>query len=125
MGPSYLEENFNQWLEDNGYKPFFEREIPILKPPYLWKSRKSSWKIDFLSEKLKIAIEIQGGTFCNGGHSRGGYQHSDFDKANYLQNLEYEIYLVDTLHIQRQAFAMIEFAIQKKINRLNLEDLSG
>lgn len=125
MKTSYLEQNFDQWLEYNGYKQYFEREIPILKPSYLWKSRKSSWKIDFLSEQLKIAIEIQGGTFSNGGHSRGSYQHSDFNKSNYLQNLGYEIYLLDTKHIKNQDFEMVEFAIQKKISRLNPVSLDG
>jgi very-short-patch-repair endonuclease len=115
---SALEEEFNKWLIEKDLIKHFKREFPIEKPEYLWKSRKSSWKIDFLSEELKIAVEIQGGTFIAGGHSRGNYQHSDFDKANYLQNLGYDIYFLDTKHVRNQSYQMVLNAIlQKFINK--------
>ena len=112
---SHLEESFDSWLRVNKFRDFFVREYKIEKPKRLWKSRKSSWKVDFLSTKLKIAIEIQGGTFSGGGHSRGAYQHSDFDKANYLQNLGYKIYFLDTLHIRENDYEMVEFAIKNSV----------
>jgi very-short-patch-repair endonuclease len=115
MSNSDLEASFENWLKEKHYFSFFAREVKILKPQALWKSRKSSWSIDFLSEYLKIAVEIQGGTFSRGGHSRGAYQHSDFNKANYLQVLGYKIFFFDTLHVRNEAFDALEQVIKNKI----------
>lgn len=112
MKNSHLEIKFKIWLEQNKLLAYFGEQVPILKPSRFWKSKKSSWRIDFLSEELKIVVEIQGGTFSYGGHSRGAGQHSDFDKINHLQNLGYRVFQFDTQHVRENDYVELLEAIK-------------
>jgi very-short-patch-repair endonuclease len=40
------------------------------------------WRFDFADEKLKIAIEVEGGAFTNGRHTRGKGFVNDMEKYN-------------------------------------------
>lgn len=40
------------------------------------------WRLDFAWPPLMVALEIQGGTWVQGGHSRGRGYEADCDKAN-------------------------------------------
>jgi hypothetical protein len=53
----------------------FEREVCLIE------GRKFRW--DFWIAG-KVAVEVQGGTWIRGGHSRGAGQAKDFEKANLL-----------------------------------------
>lgn len=43
------------------------------------------WRLDVAIARLKIGVEIHGGVFIRGGHSRGAQQVKDWEKANAAQ----------------------------------------
>lgn len=43
------------------------------------------WRFDYANKELKLAVEINGGCFVNGRHSRGIGQIKDFEKLNAAQ----------------------------------------
>lgn len=50
------------------------------------------WRFDFAYPDLKIAIEIEGGTFVNGRHNRGAGFQSDCQKYNEAGLLGWTVY---------------------------------
>lgn len=40
------------------------------------------WRFDFAWPDDRLAVEVHGGTFSQGGHSRGSGQEKDFEKSN-------------------------------------------
>ena len=54
-------------------------------PPWVRQHRLTparQWRLDFAWPSLLVALEIQGGTWVQGGHSRGLGYEADCDKAN-------------------------------------------
>jgi len=43
------------------------------------------WRFDLAWPSIKLAVEIQGGSFVNGGHNRGAQQAKDYEKLNEAQ----------------------------------------
>lgn len=43
---------------------------------------KRKWSFDFAYPSLKLAIEVQGGTYAGGRHSRGASQIFEYEKLN-------------------------------------------
>lgn len=63
----------------------FRRELEFCAPERLW-------RFDFAIERLGIAIEIEGGIFTEGRHSRGrGYQR-DLEKYNTATALGWRVF---------------------------------
>ena len=54
------------------------------------------WRLDFAILDLRLGIEIQGGTFMRGGHSRGAGQNRDFEKHNAATALGWRVLFADT-----------------------------
>jgi len=40
------------------------------------------WQFDFSYPEIKLAIEVEGGTWVNGAHNRGAHYESDCEKYN-------------------------------------------
>ncbi len=40
------------------------------------------WRLDFAWPKALVAVEVEGGTFVNGAHTRGAHFESDAEKYN-------------------------------------------
>ncbi len=65
------------------------------------------WRWDFCYPRYKLAIEVQGGTYTRGRHSRGPGQRKDFEKISEGAILGWHIIIVDSkdvsqkLHIDR------------------------
>lgn len=58
------------------------------------------WRFDFAWPKYKVAVEIQGGTFSNGRHTRGNSLHLEYDKSNNAAKLGWRILYFDTKHLK-------------------------
>lgn len=50
------------------------------------------WRFDVAWPKIFIAVEIDGGTFVQGRHSRGAGQIGDNEKINTAQSLGWKVY---------------------------------
>lgn len=50
------------------------------------------WRFDWAWPAKKIAIEIQGGVFIQGRHSRGAGMLKDFEKSNMANKLGWHVY---------------------------------
>ncbi len=74
MAISQLETKLELLLEESNLS--YEREFKF-EP-----SRR--WRVDFVLHDYKIAIEVEGGTWINGRHNRGGSIEADMDKYNAL-----------------------------------------
>lgn len=62
----------------------------IFVPEYQFlKQRK--WKVDYALPCCKLAIEIEGGTWIGGGHSRGSGMNEDMEKYNNLAILGWRL----------------------------------
>lgn len=70
---SKLEETFAAQL-DNAGLPAPTREL-VFAPP-------RKWRLDFAWPELKVAVEIDGGTWIGGRHSTGAGLDRDYEKHN-------------------------------------------
>jgi very-short-patch-repair endonuclease len=73
------------------------------------------WRFDFAWPQIGLAIEIQGGTFVGGRHSRGPAQHSEYDKHNAAVALGWRVLTFDAKHLSKaninDALELVEEAI--------------
>ena len=89
-GPSKLEIAFKAaWsLADE------RSEFPLASEVVFYPGRR--WRLDYAILELRLGIEIQGGTFIGGGHSRGMGQNRDFEKQNAATALGWRVLFADT-----------------------------
>lgn len=59
------------------------------------------WRFDFAYPKNKVAIEIEGGIWTRGAHSRGAHFNSDSEKYNRAVILGWRILRYTTNTIER------------------------
>lgn len=69
-------------------------EIPLVEQFAFHPTRK--WRFDFAIPDIKLAIEVQGGTYIRGGHSRGAGQGKDYEKHNAATELGWRVLFADT-----------------------------
>jgi very-short-patch-repair endonuclease len=50
------------------------------------------WRLDFAYPDKKIGIEVQGGIYTRGAHSRGTGLERDYEKYNQAQVLGWDVY---------------------------------
>lgn len=74
---SPLEALFEQQLRYNGIKNF-SRELPFAAPA-------RRWRLDFAWPDVRVGVEIQGGTWKGGRHTRGKGFESDTEKRNWAK----------------------------------------
>lgn len=63
------------WLDTFG-APAYAREFMFAKP-------KRKWRADFAWPELRLIVEIDGGLFCNGAHSRAAGRMRDMERDNW------------------------------------------
>lgn len=69
------------------------------------------WRFDFSWIDLKLAVEIQGGSFMGGkggGHNRGAQQANDYEKQNTAVQLGWRVLHFNTKQMD-DAVAVVEF----------------
>jgi very-short-patch-repair endonuclease len=52
------------------------------------------WRFDYASPDHRVAIEIQGGIWTNGRHSRGSGQVQEFEKMNAAAHLGWRVFFL-------------------------------
>lgn len=53
------------------------------------------WRFDFAWPDIKLAVEVEGGTFTNGRHSRGIGMRKDMEKYNTAQEMGWRVLRYD------------------------------
>ena len=81
---SALEAQFSLVLLAHGLKDNFEREYRF--------HPERKWRFDFADPVNKVAVEIDGGVFGNGRHSRGAGFRSDCEKLNAAAALGWRVF---------------------------------
>ena len=89
------------------------RGLPEFEIEYRFHSTRR-WRFDFAWPKEKIAVEVDGGIWTQGRHTRGkGYQ-SDCEKRNEAQRLGWQVYHVTPNMIKSgEALSFLERALTK------------
>jgi hypothetical protein len=81
------------------------------KPQHVFHPQRK-WAFDFSWPRYKIALEVNGGTYMRGRHSRGAGQRKDYEKWSEASLLGWLLILVDSkdvskkVHIERIQRAM-------------------
>lgn len=84
--------------------PMPTRELVFAKP--------MRWRFDFAWPDRLLAVEVNGGVWIRGRHSRGKGQINDMDKLNQAQLLGWKVLQFAESHIKSgDAIDLIEFAI--------------
>lgn len=60
------------------------------------------WRFDFAWPRYKIAIDINGGTYNRGKHSRGPAQRNDYEKWSEASILGWMVLLVDSKDVSKR-----------------------
>ena len=58
------------------------------------------WRFDFCWPELKIAVEIEGGIWTGGRHTRGGGFIADLEKLNHAAALGFRVFRFPTAQVQ-------------------------
>jgi very-short-patch-repair endonuclease len=85
MAKSELEETLLLLIRAEGL-PEPEREYMFAK------SIGRRWRLDFAYPEKRIGIEVQGGIYVRGAHSRGTGLERDYEKLNAAQMLGWDVY---------------------------------
>lgn len=95
-----LEHKFlNLWMRLSG------SEMPKCEYRFHEKLR---WRFDFAWPEKKVAVEMEGGVFTRGGHTRGKGYSKDCDKYNAAAELGWRVLRYTIKHIDEQPVQVIE-----------------
>jgi hypothetical protein len=74
---------------------FFEQH-GLGKPEFEYRFHTTrKWRFDIAWPQSKIAIEVQGGIWSQGAHSRGAGQRRDMEKHNAATSLGWRVFYVE------------------------------
>jgi very-short-patch-repair endonuclease len=76
------------------------------------------WRFDFALPELKIAVEVEGGVFVNGGHNRGAYYTDNCRKYNAATLAGWRVFRFTTAMVTSgDAFLVIKAAINEHVTK--------
>ena len=100
--PSAMEAKFERlWQEING---------PALTPEFKFHPSRR-WRFDFACERAKIAVELDGGVWGGGRHTRGAGFIGDCEKGNAACALGWRVWHLATGMVTRETLMQIRAAI--------------
>lgn len=74
----------------------FFRECGLPAPQLEYKFHETrKWRFDFAFPMAKVALEVQGGIFIHGAHSRGAQMKKDWEKYNTAAAMGWRILQVE------------------------------
>lgn len=82
-------------LERQAAMLFAAHGLPPWEREYLFHPT-LKYRFDYAWPDHRVALEIQGGTYVAGAHSRGRRQRSDFEKCNAAVLLHWRLFYADT-----------------------------
>jgi very-short-patch-repair endonuclease len=110
-GRSKLEETLESHINMAGL-PTPETEYQFAKP--------RRWRFDFAWIDRKIACEVEGGVFINGGHTRGAAYEKNCEKYNAAALAGWSVYRFTGNQIKDgSALAVLQQALQSPETRLD------
>ena len=102
---------------------FAQQGLPPFVTEHVFDSRtERKWRFDFAWLEYKVALEVEGGIWIHGGHSRGSGQSSDHAKFNAAAILGWyvlkcqpkQLCTMDTVNLLKQMFQHIEGKVEIK-----------
>ena len=110
---SYLEALFERQIQEHSF-PQPVREFYFM-----------GWRFDFAWPELKIAVEIDGGTYIGGDHVRGKGYERDCKKNNKAQCAGWMVLRADRNMVGTYEFACdVKRALIRRISCLKKQDLT-
>lgn len=97
-------------------------DLPALKQEYIFHPTRR-WRFDFAIVSLKIAIEVEGGVYSNGRHTRGKGFIEDCYKYNAAAVLGWRVLRYTSEHL-KNPFAVIA-EIRQLVDYLDKLDLAA
>ena len=94
MPKSYLESTFSMFLKTDMFK-----SIPKAQKEWTFYPNRK-WRFDFAWPKQMVAVELEGGLFSFGGHSRGAGHIRDMDKFNSAASLGWLVLRFSNQHLR-------------------------
>ena len=77
---------------------------------------KRRWRVDFAWPELKIAVEIEGGTYTQGRHNRGNGFENDCEKYNALTEQGWSLFRYTGAMVKSgEALKQIERILQERL----------
>ncbi len=94
--------------------PALCREMGIPEPTAEVRFHPSrKWRFDWAWEAAKVALEIDGGLFANGRHTRGAGFRADMEKFNHAAALGWRVFRSEPEQLRiRNALALIRGAME-------------
>lgn len=87
-------------LEDTLLFHMRANRLPEPEREYMFaKDIKRRWRFDFAWPKRKLAVEVEGGIWVGGAHTRGRHFNSDADKYNHAALTGWKVLRFSTNHI--------------------------
>ncbi len=88
--------------------------LPIPEPEYRFMPPRR-WRFDWAWPDAQLAVEVQGGLFCNGGHVRGGHLKKEYEKLNEACVLGWRILFVLPEQVQSgEVFGLVARALESQ-----------
>jgi hypothetical protein len=88
-------------------------DLPEPKREYVFHPRRK-WRFDFAWPVYRIALEVNGGAWTQGRHTRGEGYIEDLNKLNEAQLLGWQVYQVTPAQVKTgQAIGLIERALMQ------------
>lgn len=111
-------------LEDKFYSAWLAhapKEFPTPERQFKFHPERR-FRYDFAWPQIKLCVDIQGGSFVNGGHSRGLGQQNDHSKHNEAQRLGFQVLQFGTVEMKKPADVVdyvVHFILDRQASETN------
>jgi hypothetical protein len=86
-------------------------DVPAPESEYRF-HRTRKWRFDFAWPGQKVAVEMEGGVFTGGAHTRGGHYQSDCEKYNSAVLLGWRILRYTTADVRKRPIQIVREVLQ-------------
>jgi very-short-patch-repair endonuclease len=74
------------------------------------------WRFDFADREKRVAVELEGGVWTGGAHTRGEHYESDCEKYNAAAALGWRVFRLTTRMISREHLLPIVGVLNGKVS---------